>query len=84
MYMKDIPHILYTAGEVHVHVGYSTQEGNSLCSSQCLMENSRTYILMCPRSIGEKKEKGNDFAVRTVKHVNCRAKVIVPTSVDNG
>ena len=24
MYMKVIPHILYTSAEVHVHVGYST------------------------------------------------------------
>ena len=24
MYMLDIPHILYTSAEVHVHVGYST------------------------------------------------------------
>ena len=38
-----------TAGEVHLHIniGYSTQEGNHRCSSQCLMEES--HILMCPR-----------------------------------
>ena len=38
--------------------------------------------------MGKNKDKGNDFLCRhkseTLEHVNRRANVIVPTSVDNG